>query len=84
MENVQPRLALDEAECLAGSVWRGFIHDNDQMTSRMVFEHLTQERNDFRRSNPFVVQPKQELASATDGGHMARVIKIGLVSRIRG
>ncbi len=48
-------LADDVSLGLLGNVRRGLVHYHDKMASRMMFQHLSEEVDDLRGGNPFLV-----------------------------
>src|SRR5487761_584097 len=69
VEYMQSSLAF--YECLGGfrSVWWSLVHHHNQMPSRMMLQHLTEELDYLGRCDPLVEQSKQQVASPADGRH---------------
>ena len=66
VEDMETWLAVDKGHGLLGSVRRSIIHQDDQMTTAVMMQHLSQEMNHLVRSNPLFVQGKQEMPAFAD------------------
>lgn len=61
-ENVQTRLRTDPCSGLLRRVWWRLIHHNDQVSTRMMAEHLMEELDDFSGSDAFLHESEQQLS----------------------
>jgi len=68
-KHMKPRLTFNKRHCGLGSVRRRLVHDHDQVSLVMVFQHLGQEVNDLLRCDPFIVESKDQTAATCDRRH---------------
>src|ERR1700680_4835822 len=84
MKHMQPCLTLDIGHCPLGHMrWR-LIHDYNQMTPRMMSQHLTKKLHYFLGCDALIMQPKNQLATTRDRRHCRDATAFAGDSLLRG
>src|ERR1700682_925739 len=69
MKHMQPRLTFDIRHRPFGHMRGRLIHHYDQITPRMMSQHLTKKRNYLLGCDALIMQPKNQLATTRDRRH---------------
>ena len=69
MEHMKPGLRFDKRGCCFGSMRRRLVHDHHQVPLAMVLQHLEKKVYDLLRSDPFIMESKDQAATTRDRGH---------------